>query len=69
MRLRAAGKTVLLVLLNASEGVGRTLDAVNVTRWLAGLSPVTTLPRATLETRSKRSLRSAPRGLRLTKLA
>jgi D-alanyl-D-alanine carboxypeptidase/D-alanyl-D-alanine endopeptidase (penicillin-binding protein 7) len=69
MRLRAAGRTVLLVLLNASEGAGRTLDAVNVTRWLAGLSPVKTLPGAVLDTRSRRSLRSAPRGLRLTKLA
>jgi D-alanyl-D-alanine carboxypeptidase/D-alanyl-D-alanine endopeptidase (penicillin-binding protein 7) len=69
MRLRAAGKTVLLVLLNASAGTGRTLDAVNVTRWLAGLTPVKALPVVALETRSKRTLRGAPRGQRPTKLA
>jgi len=69
MRLRTAGKTVFLVLLNASEGAGRTLDAVNVTRWLAGLTPVMARPLAALEPRSKRTLRGAPRGLRQTKLA
>lgn len=46
MRLRAAGRTVLLVLLNASEGAGRTLDALNVTRWLAGQPPLSALPSA-----------------------
>jgi D-alanyl-D-alanine carboxypeptidase/D-alanyl-D-alanine endopeptidase (penicillin-binding protein 7) len=69
MRLRAAGRTVLLVLLNASAGAGRTLDAVNLTRWLAGLTPVKALPHVALETRSKRTLRGTPRGQRLTNLA
>jgi D-alanyl-D-alanine carboxypeptidase/D-alanyl-D-alanine endopeptidase (penicillin-binding protein 7) len=69
MRLRAAGKTVLLVLLNASAGAGRTLDAVNVTRWLAGLTPVKALPVVALETRSRRALRGGLRGQRPTKLA
>jgi len=69
MRLRAAGKTVLVVLLNASAGAGRTLDAMNVTRWLAGLAPLKALPVVALETRGKRILRSAPRGQRPTKLA
>jgi D-alanyl-D-alanine carboxypeptidase/D-alanyl-D-alanine endopeptidase (penicillin-binding protein 7) len=69
MRLRAAGRTVLLVLLNASAGAGRTLDAVNVTRWLAGLNAVKSLPHVALETRSKRTLRGTPRGPRPTKLA
>lgn len=69
MRLRAAGKTVLLVLLNASAGAGRTIDAMNVTRWLAGLTPLKALPALALETRGKRALRAAPRGQRLTKLA
>ena len=40
MRLRAAGKTVLLVLLNADAAASRTLDAMNVTRWMAGLAPL-----------------------------
>jgi D-alanyl-D-alanine carboxypeptidase/D-alanyl-D-alanine endopeptidase (penicillin-binding protein 7) len=69
MRLRAAGKTVLLVLLNASAGAGRTIDAMNVTRWLAGLTPLKALPVLALETRGKRALRAAPRGQRLTKQA
>lgn len=69
MRLRAAGKTVLVVLLNASAVAGRTLDAMNVTRWLAGLTPLKALPVVALETRGKRVLRSAPRGQRPTNLA
>lgn len=69
MRLRAAGKTVLVVLLNASAVSGRTLDAMNVTRWLAGLAPLKALPVVALETRGKRVFRSAPRGQRPTKLA
>ena len=69
MRLRVAGKTVLVVLLNASAGAGRTLDAMNVTRWLAGLAPLKALSVVALETRSKRVLRNAPRGQRPTKLA
>jgi serine-type D-Ala-D-Ala endopeptidase (penicillin-binding protein 7) len=44
MRMRTAGKTVLLVLPNASAGTGRTLDALNVTRWLAGQSQLKALP-------------------------
>lgn len=63
MRLRSAGKTVLVVLLNA--GAGRTLDALNVTRWLEGLSPLKALPALALEARGKRALRGPPRGLRL----
>jgi D-alanyl-D-alanine carboxypeptidase/D-alanyl-D-alanine endopeptidase (penicillin-binding protein 7) len=68
MRLRSAGKTVLVVLLNASAGAGRTLDATNVTRWLAGLNPLKSLPAVALETRGKRALRGAPRSQQLTKL-
>ena len=68
MRLRAAGRTVLLVLLNATGGAGRTLDAINVTRWLAGLTPLNALHVATLETRSKRAARGVARAHRLTKL-
>jgi D-alanyl-D-alanine carboxypeptidase/D-alanyl-D-alanine endopeptidase (penicillin-binding protein 7) len=68
MRLRAAGRTVLLVLLNATAGAGRTLDAINVTRWLAGLTPLKALHVAALETRSKRAARSVARAQRLTKL-
>ena len=69
MRMRSAGKTVLLVLLNASAGAGRTLDALNVTRWLAGLPPLKALPGLAVEARSKRALPAASRGQRPTKLA
>lgn len=41
MRMRAAGRTVLVVLLNASAGAQRTLDATNINRWLEGLTPLT----------------------------
>lgn len=69
MRLRAAGRTVLLVLLNANASAGRTLDALNVTRWLAGLAPLKALPNLAAAPSSKRALRGSPRGQRLTKLA
>ena len=54
MRLRTAGKTVLVVLLNASAGAGRTLDAMNVTRWLAGLAPMQALPALAVKTAARR---------------
>lgn len=64
MRLRTAGKTVLLVLLNASASAGRTLDALNVTRWMAGLAPLKALPSVAAAMRSKRLPRSALRANR-----
>lgn len=70
MRLRAAGKTVLLVLLNAGAGAARTLDATNVTRWLSGQAPLKSLAAAAADTRSsKRAVRSAARTRRPAKLA
>jgi D-alanyl-D-alanine carboxypeptidase/D-alanyl-D-alanine endopeptidase (penicillin-binding protein 7) len=45
MRLRAAGRTVLLVLLDSPATSMRTLDALNITRFLAGDSAVAALPR------------------------
>ena len=54
MRVRAAGKTVLVVLLNASAVAGRTLDAMNVTRWLAGLAPLQALPAVAIKTAARR---------------
>ena len=54
MRLRTAGKTVLVVLLNASAGAGRTLDAMNVTRWLGGLAPLRALPAVAVTTAARR---------------
>jgi serine-type D-Ala-D-Ala endopeptidase (penicillin-binding protein 7) len=69
MRMRTAGKTVLLVLLNASAGKGRTLDALNVTRWLAGLTPLNAVPALATEARGQRALRGATRGPRPSKLA
>lgn len=69
MRMQTAGKSVLLVLLNASANAGRTLDALNVTRWLAELAPLKTLPLVDLETRGRRALRVPQCASRLTKLA
>lgn len=70
MRLRTAGKTVLLVLLNASAGVGRTLDAMNVTRFLAGQAPLAALPAAAAaEEPAKPVARRGTRGQRAGKLA
>ena len=45
MRLRAAGRTLLLVLLDSPATSMRTLDALNITRFLAGDSAVAALPR------------------------
>ena len=45
MRLRAAGRTVLLVLLDSPATSMRTLDALNITRFLAGDPAVAALPR------------------------
>jgi D-alanyl-D-alanine carboxypeptidase/D-alanyl-D-alanine endopeptidase (penicillin-binding protein 7) len=44
MRLRSAGHTVLVVLLDAPASRGRTLDAVNVHRIVAGDTPLLALP-------------------------
>jgi len=45
MRLRAAGRTVLLVLLDSPATSMRSLDALNITRFLAGDAAVAALPR------------------------
>lgn len=60
MRLRAAGRTVHVVLLNASAGPGRTLDALNVTRLLAGLAPLKEFPAVARDAQGKRAVRGAP---------
>jgi D-alanyl-D-alanine carboxypeptidase/D-alanyl-D-alanine endopeptidase (penicillin-binding protein 7) len=44
MRLRSAGHTVLVVLLDAPASRGRTLDALNVHRIVAGDAPLLALP-------------------------
>ena len=44
MRLRAAGRTVLLVLLDSPATSMRSLDALNITRFLAGDAAVAALP-------------------------
>ena len=44
MRLRSAGRTVLVVLLDAAATTGRTLDALNITRLVAGDTPLLALP-------------------------
>ena len=44
MRLRAAGRTLLLVLLDSPATSLRSLDALNITRLLAGHAELTSLP-------------------------
>ena len=43
MRLRAAGRTVIVVLIGAAASSGRALDALNIRRWLAGEAPLLAL--------------------------
>lgn len=43
MRLRAAGRTVVVVLIGATSAAARSLDAHNIQRWLAGEAPVLAL--------------------------
>jgi serine-type D-Ala-D-Ala endopeptidase (penicillin-binding protein 7) len=40
MRMEAAGRTVLVVLMGARATAARTLDALNVRRWLSGEQPL-----------------------------
>jgi len=40
MRLRAAGRTVIVVLMGAMAASERALDALNIQRWLAGKTPL-----------------------------
>jgi D-alanyl-D-alanine carboxypeptidase/D-alanyl-D-alanine endopeptidase (penicillin-binding protein 7) len=69
MRLRAAGRTVLIVLLNERAGPARTLDATNVTRWLEGMQPLRALPNE-IRTAGKRPAASGrQRGQRLLRQA
>jgi D-alanyl-D-alanine carboxypeptidase/D-alanyl-D-alanine endopeptidase (penicillin-binding protein 7) len=69
MRVRTAGKTVLVVLLNVSAGAGRTLDATNVTRWLAGLAPLEALPTVALASSGGRSSATRQRARKPTRQA
>ena len=40
MRIETAGRTLLVVLLGASNAAHRTMDALNVQRWALGVTPV-----------------------------
>jgi serine-type D-Ala-D-Ala endopeptidase (penicillin-binding protein 7) len=40
MRIETAGRTLLVVLLGASNAAHRTMDALNVQRWALGITPV-----------------------------
>ena len=40
MRVRASGRTVLVVLIGAVASSARSLDALNIRRWLAGKPPM-----------------------------
>jgi D-alanyl-D-alanine endopeptidase (penicillin-binding protein 7) len=44
MRLEAAGRTVLVVLMGARATAARSLDALNVHRWLSGEEPILAQP-------------------------
>jgi len=61
MRLRSAGHTVLVVLLDAPASRGRTLDAVNVHRIVAGDTPLLTLPHEARTPAAKGLIKSARR--------
>ena len=61
MRLRSAGRTVLVVLLDAAASTGRTLDAVNVNRIVAGDTPLLSLPVEARTLPPKRLARTAIR--------
>lgn len=47
MRLREAGRTVLVVLMGARNASRRTLDATNIRRWLGGAVPLAKAPALT----------------------
>ena len=57
MRVQAAGRTVMVVLMGALRSSERALDALNVRRWLAGEAPLAALPNE----RKSRRLASAAR--------
>lgn len=61
MRLRSAGRTVLVVLLDAAATTGRTLDALNITRLVAGNTPLLALPLEEGAAPSKRVAKAAVR--------
>ena len=44
MRLQSAGRNILVVLMGAMATSERTLDALNIQRWLGGQQPVASLP-------------------------
>jgi serine-type D-Ala-D-Ala endopeptidase (penicillin-binding protein 7) len=78
MRMEAAGRTVLVVLMGARATAARTLDALNVRRWLSGEQPLLAQQIATVrrvrvarvrqpvrQAAASAERRSAPRGHRV----
>jgi serine-type D-Ala-D-Ala endopeptidase (penicillin-binding protein 7) len=60
MRLRAGGRTVSVVLIGALASSARSLDALNIRRWLDGKSPVRAAARSGRRVRpSTRDVRAA----------
>ena len=62
MRLRTAGRTVLVVLMGAAASSERALDALNIRRWLAGEQPLTVAaatPPRRVKSRHARAARAA----------
>jgi D-alanyl-D-alanine carboxypeptidase/D-alanyl-D-alanine endopeptidase (penicillin-binding protein 7) len=60
MRVQAAGRTVMVVLMGALRSSERALDALNVRRWLAGEAPLPVLPGERKTRRMASAARHAP---------
>jgi len=60
MRVQAAGRTVMVVLMGALRSSERALDALNVRRWLAGEAPLPVLPGERKTRRMATAARHAP---------
>jgi len=56
MRLQAAGRTVMVVLMGALRSRDRATDALNIRRWLAGEAPVATRMKASQRKRHARTI-------------
>lgn len=62
LRLHAAGRTVLVVLMGAAGATQRALDATNIRRWLSGAAPLAAMPAATARAAPRTSTRTYRKG-------
>jgi D-alanyl-D-alanine endopeptidase (penicillin-binding protein 7) len=56
MRLQAAGRTVMVVLMGAMRSRDRAVDALNIRRWLAGEAPVAVRAKASQRKRHRHTI-------------